>query len=353
MRVLHVLLAAVVAVLLLAPFPARALVVVCAADEIALQGALDDASDNGVHQGDDMEIRLVTGSYITGIAHLNQEFLLMSSHANAVSVLGGYAAGCQTRSANPGLTVLDGGNFTPVFTVIKHLGAFTIEDLTIQRGHGAFLGGGLGINGGAHCTGTCYEADVRVSRVVFQGNHTDFYCGGLYAGAAAHQVRVESSLFVNNDASLNDGGVCLYGTGNVQFFGNTVADNSTQATADVTGGLYCSGTASCQIYNNVLWSNDGAGLWLNTTSGFLAHNDFGNRGGDAPVSEIASTHLNPHFINAPVGNYHLAGDSPLFAISPLVLTSTDLFDRPHPSSGERDVGAYAETIFADGAEIVN
>ena len=117
--------------------------------------------------------------------------------------------------------------------------------------------------------------------------------------------------------------------------------------------MYCGGTGTCQIYNNIMWSNDGAGLWLETSSGFLSHNDFGNRGGDAPVSEIGTTHLNPHFINALVGNYRLAGDSPLLAISPLVLTPTDLLDRPHPSSGARDVGAYAETIFADGGEIVN
>ena len=168
-------------------------------------------------------------------------------HATAVSVLGGYAPGCQTRSADPTLTVLDGGNFTPVFTVLKHLGAFSIDNLTIQRGHGAFLGGGLAINSGAHCTGTCYEADVLVSRVIFQGNHTDFYCGGLYASATGHQVRVQSSLFVKNDAELNDGGVCLVGTGNLQFFGNTVADNTTLATSDVAGGLYCGGTGTWRI----------------------------------------------------------------------------------------------------------
>lgn len=353
MRVFHLLLSGAVAVLLLTALPARALVVVCAADEIALQAALDAASDNGAHQDDDMEIRLVTGSYITGIAHINQEFLLVSSHANAVSVLGGYAPGCQTRSASPGLTVLDGGNFTPVFTAIKHLGAFAIEGLTIQRGHSAFLGGGLAINDVAHCMGTCFEADVRVSRVIFQGNHTDFYCGGLYAAATGHQVRVESSLFVNNDATLNDGGVCLYGSGNLQFYGNTVADNSTQATTDVAGGAYCSSTSSCQIYNNIMWSNSGAGLWLQTSSAFLSHNDFGNRGGDAPLSEIGSTHVNPRFVNAALGNYRLAGDSPLLASSPLVLSAGDLFNRPHPDSGGRDIGALAETIFADGAEILN
>jgi len=351
MRTFHVLLLGVAAALLLAPPPARA-AVVCVADEIALQNALDAASDGGAHEGDDMEIRLVTGSYITGIAHLDQEFLLVSNHATAVSVLGGYAPGCQTRSADPTLTVLDGGNFTSVFTVLKHLGAFTIDNLTIQRGHGAFLGGGLAINSGAHCTGTCYEADVLVSRVIFQGNHTDFYCGGLYASATGHQVRVQSSLFVKNDAELNDGGVCLVGTGNLQFFGNTVADNTTLATSDVTGGLYCGGTGTCQIYNSLLWSNDGAGLWLNTGHGFLSHNDFGNRGGDAPLGEIGSTHLNPHFVNPLLGNYRLAGDSPVLAISPLLIDATDLLDRPHPASGARDVGAYAETIFTDGAELV-
>ena len=65
MRVFHVLLLVIAAALLLAPPPARA-AVACVADEIALQNALDAASDGGAHEGDDMEIRLVTGSYITG-----------------------------------------------------------------------------------------------------------------------------------------------------------------------------------------------------------------------------------------------------------------------------------------------
>lgn len=113
----------------------------------------------------------------------------------------------------------------------------------------------------------------------------------------------------------------------------------------------CPGT--CQVYNNLLWSNDGAGLWLNTPDGFLSHNDFGNRGGDTPLGGIGSTHLNPHLFNPLAGNYRLAGDSPVLAISPLVLDATDLFDRPHPASGVRDVGAYAETIFTDGSELVH
>ncbi len=245
MRTRYRFLIGIVAAVLLAAAPAHA-TVICVANEIQLQNAMDAASDDGANQNDDVEIRLVEGTYSTGIAHLNREFSMLSSHANAVSILGGFASGCLTRSTNPTLTVLDGGNATQVISVIKGAGAFSMDGLTIQRGHGAYLGAGIAINDDRCASGNCFDthmAAVLLTRLIVQGNHTDFYCGGLFASANQQQVRVESSLFVNNSADLNNGGACLTGDGGfLQFYANTVADNATPATTDPIGGMSCGGT---------------------------------------------------------------------------------------------------------------
>lgn len=346
----------IAAVLMLAVAPAHA-VVLCVANEIQLQNALDAAADDGANQSDDVEIRLVEGVYLTGIAHLNREFSMVSSHANAVSLLGGFAPDCQTRSANPTLTILDGGNATPVLAVIKTAGAFSMDGLTIQRGHTAFIGAGVAINS-ARCDDVdCFNQHVTailLTRLIVQGNHSDAYCGGLFAQANQQQIRVESSLFVNNSADLNDGGVCLTGDGGfLQFYANTVADNATPTTTDPVGGMSCGGTSPCQIYNNIFWSNTGAGLWLNSTGAFLAFNDLGMRSGEAPASEMHSLHVNPHFQDTFNSNYRLKGDSPVLAVSTLLLAFPDLYGRPHPTSGARDIGAFADTVFTDGSEILH
>lgn len=352
MRTRHHFLIGIVTAMLLAVAPAHA-TVICVANEIQLQNALDAASDDGVNQNDDVEIRLVAGVYLTGIAHLNREFSMLSTHANAVSLLGGFAPGCQTRSVNPTLTVLDGGNATAVLSVIKNAGAFSVDGLTIQRGHGAYLGAGIAINAD-RCASNClnmHVAAILLTRLIVQGNHSDFYCGGLYAFANQQQVRVESSLFVNNSADLNNGGVCLSGDGGfLQSYANTIADNTSPATTDAIGGMSCGGTSPCQIYDNIFWSNTGAGLWLDSSGAFLAFNDYVMRGGEVPASEMSSLHVNPRFVDTFNNNYRLKGDSPVLAASTLLLSFPDLYGRPHPSAGARDIGAFAETIFIDGNE---
>ncbi|MEO5624651.1 MAG: hypothetical protein ABIQ70_01425 [Dokdonella sp.] len=356
MRPLPHFLIGISAVLMLAVAPAHA-VVICVANEIQLQNALDAAADDGVNQNEGVEIRLVEGVYLTGIAHLNREFSMLSTHANAVSILGGFAPACQTRSANPTLTILDGGNATPVLAVIKTAGAFSMDGLTIQRGHSAFIGGGVAINNDRCSAGDCFNQHVTailLTRLIVQGNHSDGYCGGLFAQANQQQIRVESSLFINNSADLNNGGVCLTGDGGfLQSYANTVADNTSPATTDAIGGMSCGGTSPCQIYNNIFWSNTGAGLWLDSSGAFLAFNDYGMRGGEVPASEMHSLHVNPHFVDTLNGNYRLKGDSPVLAVSTLLLDFPDLYGRPHPASGARDIGAFADTVFTDGSEIAN
>ncbi len=91
-------------------------------------------------------------------------------------------------------------------------------------------------------------------------------------------------------------------------------------------------------------------MWLDSSGAFLAFNDYGTRGGQVPASEISSLHVNPHFLDAFNGNYRLKGDSPVLAASTLLLDFPDLYGRPHPASGARDIGAFSDTIFIDGYE---
>ena len=91
-----------------------------------------------------------------------------------------------------------------------------------------------------------------------------------------------------------------------------------------------------------------AAIFLGNSGAILSHNDYGTRGGATPASEISNLSVNPKFVDAAGGDFHLAGDSPLLGYGLPQGTITDLDGNPYPVSGKIDLGAYAETIFIDG-----
>lgn len=323
----------------------------CVANELQLQAALDGASDNGAHATDDVDIHLVVGTYITGVAVLNQPFSLDSTHVTAITIGGGYSADCQQRRIAPAQTVMDGTNATPVLVITKTKGSIGVDDLTIQRGASSSFGAGLAING--PCTGACGNSTASVTRTIIQGNSTTGYCGGLFMQTNQQVAYVAENLIVNNHADTNYGGVCLGGDGGFnQFYGNTVFGNTTTAGTAAAGGAYCYGPSLCQIYDNIFWNNGGVGLWLQANSAFLAFNDYGTRGGDDPQSETGALHVNPQFVDSAGGNFHLLGSSPLIGVTPILLDGTDLLGHPLASSGVQDIGALQETVFRGGFDVV-
>ncbi len=82
----------------------------------------------------------------------------------------------------------------------------------------------------------------------------------------------------------------------------------------------------------------------------LAYNDIGTLTGVAPVSVMGDVSVAPLFVNAGNGDFHLKGNSPLLALSPLPEGNNDLDGFTYPAHGKVDVGAYEETIFIDGLD---
>jgi len=105
----------------------------CVNTASALQTALTSAAANA--QAD--RVLVVRGTY-TG------PFVYTSSERQALQVLGGYAAGCASRTLDATNTTLQGNGSDRVLTfTTTNGGAFTLEGVTISGGIKTGDGGGL------------------------------------------------------------------------------------------------------------------------------------------------------------------------------------------------------------------
>src|SRR5262245_43651435 len=74
----------------------------CVTDSTQLQQALTDASDGGVHNGEDNLIAVAQGVYATG----SGPFRFESSAAHSLMLEGGYSAACNAHVDETALTIL-------------------------------------------------------------------------------------------------------------------------------------------------------------------------------------------------------------------------------------------------------
>jgi len=80
----------------------------------------------------------------------------------------------------------------------------------------------------------------------------------------------------------------------------------------------------------------------------LEYNDIGTPGGSPADTDIGNVSIAPQFVDRNGGDFHLAGDSTLFGLTPDPIGRLDLDGHPLPRFGRADPGAYEETIFTDG-----
>ena len=191
---------------------------------------------------------------------------------------------------------------------------------------------------------------MNISDNIIRNNHsTAANAGGLYASGAGNGLNVSNNLIVGNSTNGQDGAGYVTGYGQYnELYNNTVTQNVSMAFTNPDGGLYCGGTTPCQIYNNIFWNNTTYGIFLGNSGAILSHNDYGTRGGATPAQDVANLSVNPRFIDAAGGDFHLAGNSPLLGYGLPFGTITDLDGNAYPLKGKIDLGAYAETIFIDG-----
>ncbi len=336
---------ALAAALLFASGWAQAFVfnILCVSTAQELQDALDQASDGGIHNGETNFVRIVTGTYKTTDTTGSLAFHYLSTNATGgLDVSGGWAVGCATSTLNAALTVIDGNHATQVLTLGSTTSYIDVEYLIIQNGETYKGGAGLAIN-----TGTGQNGPSSVSDTIIRNNHTSNLGGGIYlrSGDAGYLTNFSNNLITGNSGDLDGGAGFVDSAGPAQIYQNTVFGNTTPA-AGGTGGLGCSGAGSFYINNNIFRNNTNYGLYLNANAG-LHYNDYGTLGGIAPTQNVGALMVSPQFVNAPGGDFHLAGNSPLLGIAP-PLDTYDLEGHRSPASGKMDLGAYEETIFIDG-----
>lgn len=319
--------------------------VFCATTSTQLQQALTASSDGGMYNGEDNEIDLAAGTYLTG----NGAFHYSSTAATGkITVKGGFDASCANPRPNAARAKLDGNSQTPVLAIDNANAAIEVSELTVQNGESTSNGAGLALNGGA---------GIAVLFTIIRNNHTTRLGGGfaIHAGGlgTTDYVFVETNLVVHNSADQDFGaGFVTSDAANVAVTHDTVYGNTTLGMGDSTGtgGLFLSAEFG-YLTNNIFRANTLYGFYLDAADLFVtaSWNAYGTSGGKPPASgSIGNTTAAPNFVDAAGDDFHLAANSPLLAYSPSPLGRyLDLQGHSLPTGGKRDVGAYEETIFAD------
>ena len=200
----------------------------CVATAGALQTALTTAATNG--QAD--SVKIVRGTYLG-------PFVYTSSERFALQVLGGYAAGCGSRTLDPANTTLQGDGANRVLTLTaSNGGAFTVQGVTLTGG----------------------KKDAGDG-------------GGLYASTASN-IYLRDNIVQDNTASSLGGGVYLASKTTLYVERNTFSTNGGDKDTDQGGGLYVLTTnGSLAMTGNTFTANiayyNGAGAFLDTSLGTL------------------------------------------------------------------------------------
>nr|MBP8290302.1 hypothetical protein [Chromatiaceae bacterium] len=184
--------------------------VFCVATAVDLQNALIRVAANG--QGD--EVRIVQGTYVGN-------FVYASTEAQALSVLGGYTAGCAGRTLDPVNTILDGNQTGTVLKLSASTVAaeFVVEGLTLRKGTSSGLSAVVGPGG-----------EVLVDNNSISGNTSGSpypsFGGGVYLSAPT--ATLTNNDISGNTASSGGGGVYLSAAT------ATLTNNATSRTCDNT-----------------------------------------------------------------------------------------------------------------------
>ena len=321
----------------------------CADTAAALQQQLDDFSDGGLYANEDNLLAIVGDGTSVYVAPGPGGFHYSStSTTTSLQIIGGYAAGCTQRTDNAALTRLSGTGTTPVLSLKSTHGLITVYNLTLQDGQSTQPGAGLQVNRQITPRG-----QISLANLIVRNNHSSASSGGIYA-ATDVALDLSRSLIVGNSAAGQYGAGIVSSTSSSfvsQLLNVTVSRNTSGAPSNPVGGMDAAGGGVFEIYDGIFWNNTGTGLYLETTQAMLQYNDYGVLGGTAPQSNFQNYSVNPRFVDAAAGNFHLDGNSPLLGISVYATTLqgyADLDGNLGGGRGKADLGAYFETIFIDG-----
>jgi hypothetical protein len=278
----------------------------CVNTPASLQTALTTAASNGV----DDEVRIVQGTYVGN-------FFYASTEAQALSVLGGYTAGCAGRVLDPVNTILDGNqtNTVLVLSAPDLAAEFLVEELTLRNGKRfAFDGGGLFAQVGND--GTVTVSRNRIEKNTVSGGVLGDYGGGAF-------IRASTATLTKNSITDNTGGGASINATTAILTDNNITDNMGGC-----GGVYISALTAA-LTNNSFTGNTGSGSNFCTGGGAslsgdtinLTNSSFtGNLGSGASLSATTTTLTNNSFM----GNTASSGGGVNISATTATLTNNSL-----------------------------
>jgi len=234
----------------------------CVSDATDLQTALTTAESNGA----DNTIKIVQGTY-------NGNFTYASTEAYSLTVEGGYAEGCASRTINPANTILDGGGTDMVLALVSQGAAtFSVEGLTLQNGNASTVDYGGGLYAST-------DGNVTLTNNTFSDNTASSYGGGAYILGTA---TLSNNSFITNYSRYGGG---VYITGNGTLTDNTFTENTftSPSMGGSGGGAYIGGngtlTSNTFTDNTARYIGSSGGAYI-SGRGILTDNTFtGNTGG--------------------------------------------------------------------------
>ena len=334
-------------VLLQAAAPAAFAHDICVADATGLQQALDAVSDGGAFVDEDVTIRLVAGTYLTPGQAFTSEALATT---HGLTIEGGFEAGCAGVARKAATTILDGHGVSGVLVLRRPQAWLTVRYMTLQNGN-ADVGAGLQVNYGLTPTGR-----VAVNHVIVRDNQATGAGGGLYLRGAAPSgflgVDVRWALVTGNQSGDDGGAInAVANSGGARVERSTIIGNS--AAGSAVGGVTCACPMACLIRAVYAWGNSTSSLHLFVPSS-VACVDVDVRTGVTPYYESNNLSVEPVFVDAAGGDYHVRTGSPGFhACLDLRPPDVDLDDGAYPLIGMgasailTTFGAYGDIVFRD------
>ena len=316
---------------------------VCVSTTSALRSAMNawqTASDQTY------TIKLVQGDYLyPNIDYWSQPYYGGNA---SLQLLGGYTAGCASRSVRATNTVLDGQQATHDSSFqLNAAASILVEGITFR----SFARNVVFYSG---------SSDASTSVVVRQVIGTDLFgaasaqqtYGGFTVGGKS-TIRVESSLFYNNHGGDTASSLEVSG-----FDDNVIATvtNVTSADNDSRGlQVRCFDcTGLMQVYNTILYNNVSGDLDTRATEPgslvAISYSDFSAAKSVGTYASISNINVDPKFENPQNGDFTLLGNSPAInAGAPEYLVyggygSRDLDAGARVVGSRIDMGAYESAV---------
>ncbi len=206
----------------------------CVSSATQLQNALTEAATNG----EDDIIRVEQGTY-TG------NFIFDSYEGKNLTLIGGFAPGCDTRILDSSNTILDGNNAGRVLYI---------------NNPGPYQGG-----------------DIQIKGFTIQNGNTDEMAGGIYAASCVMgtpgRITIKDNIIKGNSASTG-GGICTFTDD--EDFGPLFADEmsvriSKKKILRITSRrVRIRDEGDISIINNIIENNYGGGIVAMTNADLVA-----------------------------------------------------------------------------------